>query len=74
MKSALESKDLKKRAEGKDQGMGEILMAKSRADKKKKLEKIQKETSRKAAIASEDEGDSEEADVLIAAEKQPTEE
>ncbi|KAH9648136.1 hypothetical protein KPL70_025471 [Citrus sinensis] len=113
VKSALESKDLKKRAEGKDQGMGEILMAKSNADKKKKhekkgsnqkentdkkkkkrkcyfcqkeghyikycfekkkLEKIQKETSGKAAIASEDEEDSDGADVLIAAEKQPTEE
>ena len=41
---------------------------------KRKLEKIQKETSGKAAIASEDEKDSEGADVLIAAEKQPTEE
>ncbi|KAH9654968.1 hypothetical protein KPL70_022170 [Citrus sinensis] len=41
---------------------------------KKKLEKIQKDSSGKAAIASEDEGDSEGADVLIAAEKQPTEE
>ena len=74
VKSTLESKDLKKKTEGKDQGMGEILMAKSKIDKKKKhekkkLEKIQNETFGKAAIASEDEGDSEGADVLIAVEK-----
>ncbi|KAH9780501.1 hypothetical protein KPL71_008103 [Citrus sinensis] len=41
---------------------------------KKKLEKNQKESSGKAAIVSKDEGDSEGADVLIAAERQPTEE
>ncbi|KAH9779278.1 hypothetical protein KPL71_007667 [Citrus sinensis] len=102
VKSALESKDLKKRAEGKDQGFGEGLMAKSKPEKKKnnekkgnnkkdkadkkkkkrkcyfcqkeghyikdcfekkKLEKIQKESSGKTAIASEDEGDSEERDL-----------
>ncbi|KAH9804147.1 hypothetical protein KPL71_002018 [Citrus sinensis] len=113
VKNALESKELKKRADGKDQGLGEGLMAKSKPEKKKnhdkksnnqkdkadkkkkkrkcyfcqkeghyikdcfekkKLEKIQKDSSGKAAIASEDEGDSEGADVLIAAEKQPTEE
>ncbi|KAH9678731.1 hypothetical protein KPL71_025836 [Citrus sinensis] len=37
---------------------------------KKKLEKLQKESNGKAAIASEDEGMSDDADVLIAAEKQ----
>ena len=36
---------------------------------KKKLEKLQKESNGKAAIASEDEGMSDDADVLIAAEK-----
>ena len=41
---------------------------------KKKLEKIQKESSGKAAIASKDEGDSEGADLLIATERQLTEE
>ena len=33
---------------------------------------MQKETNRKAAVASEDEGISDDADVLIAAEKQPS--
>ncbi|KAH9718038.1 hypothetical protein KPL71_022065 [Citrus sinensis] len=39
---------------------------------KKKLEKLQKDTNGKAAIASEDEEDAKGTDVLIAAEKQPT--
>ncbi|KAH9695612.1 hypothetical protein KPL71_022838 [Citrus sinensis] len=39
---------------------------------KKRLEKLQKETNGKAAVASEDEGISYYADVLIAAEKQPS--
>ncbi|KAH9750404.1 hypothetical protein KPL71_013868 [Citrus sinensis] len=39
---------------------------------KKRLEKLQKETNGKAAVASEDEGISDDADVLIAAEKQPS--
>ncbi|KAH9751577.1 hypothetical protein KPL71_014347 [Citrus sinensis] len=69
VKNALESKDLKKRAEGKDQGLSERLIAKSKPEKKKNHAK-----KRKAAIASEDEGDSEGADVLVAAKRQPTEE
>lgn len=111
VKSALESKDLKKITEGRDQGLGEGLVAKSKSEKKinkekkgnnqkdktnkikkkrkcyfcykegqyikdcfekKKLEKIKKESTGKAAIASEDEGDSEGVDVLIVVEKQPT--
>ncbi|KAH9723371.1 retrovirus-related pol polyprotein from transposon TNT 1-94-like protein [Citrus sinensis] len=39
VKSALESKDLKKRAEGKDQGLDEGLMAKLKPEKKKNHEK-----------------------------------
>lgn len=39
---------------------------------KNKLEKFQKKSTRKATIASEDEGDTEGADVLIAANKHPT--
>ena len=35
----MESKDLKKRAEGKDQGFGEGLMVKSKPEKKKNNEK-----------------------------------
>lgn len=111
VKSALESKDLKKRANGKDQNHGEGLSVKAKPDKrnnkekkkedqkdkqdkkkkkrkcyfcqkerhyikdcfeKKKLEKLQKELNGKATAASEDEGDSEGADVLVAAEKHPT--
>ena len=41
---------------------------------KKKFEKLQKNTNGKAAIASEDKEDAEGADILIAAEKQPTDE
>ncbi|KAH9717011.1 hypothetical protein KPL71_021670 [Citrus sinensis] len=40
--------------------------------KKKKLEKIQKESTGKAVVASEDEGDSEGADVLVANDKYTT--
>ncbi|KAH9650271.1 hypothetical protein KPL70_026312 [Citrus sinensis] len=39
---------------------------------KKKLEKLQKESNGKAAIVSEDEGDSEGVDVLVVTEKHPT--
>lgn len=114
VRSALESKDLKKRKEGRDQGLGEGLVAKSKSKKKikklkkksnnqkdktnkkkkkrkcyfcykegryikdffekKKLEKIKKESTGKAAIASEDEGDLEGVDVFIVVEKQPTDE
>ena len=108
VKNALESKDLKKRSDFKDQAIGDGLFVKTKSEKKvnkdkknknqkekddkkkkkrkcyfcqreghyikdcfekKKLEKLQKETNGKAAIASEDEED---ADVLIAIEKQPT--
>ncbi|KAH9743695.1 hypothetical protein KPL70_003390 [Citrus sinensis] len=108
VKNALESKDLKKRADGKDQITGDGLVAKAKTEKKmykdkknknqkektdkmkkkrkcyfcqkeghyikdcfekKKLEKLQKESSGKADIASVDEGESEDADVLIAADK-----
>ncbi|KAH9697143.1 hypothetical protein KPL71_023491 [Citrus sinensis] len=66
VRSALESKDLKKRKEGRDQGLDFF--------EKKKLEKIKKESTGKAAIASEDEGDLEGVDVFIVVEKQPTDE
>ncbi|KAH9679839.1 hypothetical protein KPL71_026297 [Citrus sinensis] len=108
VKNALESKDLKKRADGKDQITRDGLVAKVKIEKKiykdkknkiqkektdkmkkkrkcyfcqkeghyikdcfekKKLEKLQKESSGKADIASVDEGESEDADVLIAADK-----
>ncbi|KAH9680700.1 hypothetical protein KPL71_026653 [Citrus sinensis] len=108
VKNALESKDLKKRADGKDQITGDGLIAKAKTEKKiykdkknknqkektdktkkkrkcyfcqkeghyikdcfekKKLEKLQKESSGKVDIASVDEGESEDADVLIAADK-----
>ena len=108
VKSALESKDLKKKSNGKDQSYGEGLTVKSKANKKnskekkntnqkdkiekkknkkkcyfcqkeghymkdcfekKKLEKLQKESNRKVALVSEDEGDSEGADVLVTVEK-----
>ncbi|KAH9704742.1 Integrase catalytic domain-containing protein [Citrus sinensis] len=110
VKNALESKDLKKILDFKDQATGDgFVKAKSEKkvnkDKKnknqkeknnkkkkkrkcyfcqreghyikdcfekKKLEKLQKETNGKTAVASEDEEDAEGADVLIAAEKQPT--
>ncbi|KAH9769620.1 hypothetical protein KPL71_012083 [Citrus sinensis] len=107
-KNALESKDLKKRADGKDQTTGDGLVAKAKTEKKmykdkknknqkektdkmkkkrkcyfcqkeghyikdcfekKKLEKLQKESSGKYDIVSIDEGESEDADVLIAADK-----
>ncbi|KAK9190434.1 hypothetical protein WN943_019039 [Citrus x changshan-huyou] len=110
VKNALESKDLKKILDFKDQATGDgFVKAKSEKkvnkDKKnknqkeknnkkkkkrkcyfcqreghyikdcfekKKLKKLQKETNGKTAVASEDEEDAEGADVLIAAEKQPT--
>ncbi|KAH9697306.1 hypothetical protein KPL71_023556 [Citrus sinensis] len=71
VKNALEYKDLKKRSDFKDQAIEDGLFD---CFEKKKLEKLQKETNGKAAIASEDEEDAEGADVLIAAEKQPTSE
>ncbi|KAH9722806.1 hypothetical protein KPL70_006847 [Citrus sinensis] len=66
VKSALESKDSKKRSNGKDQSYGEGL---TDCFEKKKLEKLQNESNGKTAIVSEDEGDSEGADVLVATEK-----
>ncbi|KAH9762947.1 hypothetical protein KPL70_001004 [Citrus sinensis] len=108
VKNALESKYLKKRADGKDQITRDGLVAKAKTEKnmykdkknknqkektdkmkkkrkcyfcqkeghyikdcfeKKKLEKLQKESTGKADIASVDEGGSEDADVLIAADK-----
>ncbi|KAH9648407.1 hypothetical protein KPL70_025572 [Citrus sinensis] len=73
VKNALESKDLKKRLDFKDQATGDGLVVKAKSEKKKKkLEKLQKETNGKAAVASEDEEDAKGADVLIAAERQPT--
>ncbi|KAH9681147.1 hypothetical protein KPL71_026853 [Citrus sinensis] len=111
VKNALESKDLKKRSDFKDQTTGDGLVVKAKSEKKvykdkknknqkekddkkkkkrkcyfcqreghyikdcfekKKLEKLQKETNGKAAVAFEDEEDAEGADVLIAAERQPT--
>ncbi|KAH9745767.1 CCHC-type domain-containing protein [Citrus sinensis] len=108
VKNALESKDLKKRADGKEQIAGDGLVAKAKIEKmmykdknnknqkekqdkkkkkrkcyfcqkeghyikdcfeKKKLEKLQKESSGKADVVSVDEGESEDADVLIAADK-----
>ncbi|KAH9667833.1 hypothetical protein KPL70_021191 [Citrus sinensis] len=109
VKNALESKDMKRITDGKDQNPAESLFVitkpdkkvnkdkknsnqKDKADKKKKkrkcyfynkkghyikdcfekkkLEKLQKESNGKAVITSEDEGMSDDADVLIAAEKQ----
>ncbi|KAH9703868.1 hypothetical protein KPL70_011252 [Citrus sinensis] len=109
VKNALESKDLKRRIDGKDQNLAESLVArakpgkkvnkykknsnqKDKADKKKKkrkcyfchkechyikdcfekkkLEKLQIESDGKVVVASEDEGMSDDADVLIAAKKQ----
>ncbi|KAH9777913.1 hypothetical protein KPL71_007181 [Citrus sinensis] len=64
MKDALKSKDLKKRTEMKDQNLD--------CFEKKKLEKIQKESTGKAAVASEDERDTEDADVLLATDKHLT--
>ncbi|KAH9722802.1 hypothetical protein KPL70_006847 [Citrus sinensis] len=73
VKSALESKDSKKRSNGKDQSYGEGLTKEGHYVKdcfeKKKLEKLQNESNGKTAIVSEDEGDSEGADVLVATEK-----
>ncbi|KAH9762144.1 Integrase catalytic domain-containing protein [Citrus sinensis] len=57
VKNALESKDLKKRAED--------------YFEKKKLEELQKKSNGKADVAFEDEGDYDEADVLVAAERHP---
>ncbi|KAH9800547.1 Integrase catalytic domain-containing protein [Citrus sinensis] len=58
VKNALESKDLKKRAED--------------YFEKKKLEELQKKSNGKADVAFEDEGDYDEANVLVAAERHPT--
>ncbi|KAH9657805.1 hypothetical protein KPL70_023225 [Citrus sinensis] len=113
VKDAMESKDLKKRAEVKDQSNGEGLVAKRKPEKKynkqkknnnqkdktekkkkkrkcyfcqkeghyikdcfekKKLEELQKKSNGKAAVASEDECDYDEADVLVAAERHLTSE
>ncbi|KAH9669963.1 hypothetical protein KPL70_022004 [Citrus sinensis] len=68
VKDALESKDLKKRAELKDQSNAEGLDC----FEKKKLEELQKKSNGKAAVASEDECDYDEANVLVAAERHPT--
>ncbi|KAH9684673.1 DNA (cytosine-5)-methyltransferase 1B [Citrus sinensis] len=111
VKDALESKDLKKRSEVKDQTNAEGLVAKGKPERKhnkqkknnnqkdkakkkkkkrkcyfcqkkghyikdcfekKKLEELQKKSNGKAVVASEDEGDYDEADVLVAAERHPT--
>ncbi|KAH9679596.1 hypothetical protein KPL71_026196 [Citrus sinensis] len=108
VKNALESKDLKMRADGKDHSARDGLVAKAKTEKKvnkdkknknqkektdkkkkkrkcylcqkeghyikdcfekKKLEKLQKESSGKADVVSVDEGESEDADVLIATDK-----
>ncbi|KAH9779747.1 hypothetical protein KPL71_007827 [Citrus sinensis] len=74
VKNALESKDLKRRIDEKNQNPTESLVARAKPDKKdcfekKKLEKLQKESDGNAAVASEDEGMSDDAYVLIAAEK-----
>ncbi|KAH9684612.1 DNA (cytosine-5)-methyltransferase 1B [Citrus sinensis] len=65
VKDALESKDLKKRSEKEGHYIKDCF-------EKKKLEELQKKSNEKAAVASEDEGDYDEADVLVAAERHPT--
>ncbi|KAH9668970.1 hypothetical protein KPL70_021600 [Citrus sinensis] len=111
VKNALESKDLNKMAEVKDQSNAEGLVTKGKSKKKnnkqkknnnqkdkaeknnkkrkcyfcqkewhyikdcfekKKLEELQKKSNGKATLASEDEGDYDEANVLVAAERHPT--
>ncbi|KAH9762145.1 Integrase catalytic domain-containing protein [Citrus sinensis] len=74
VKNALESKDLKKRAEKKKrkcyfcQKEGHYIKD---YFEKKKLEELQKKSNGKADVAFEDEGDYDEADVLVAAERHP---
>ncbi|KAH9733855.1 hypothetical protein KPL71_017172 [Citrus sinensis] len=76
VKNALESKDLKRRIDGKDQNPAESLIAKAKPDKKfykDKKNSNQKDKpgkKKKKRKSSEDEGMSDDADVLIAAEKQ----
>ncbi|KAH9655560.1 Integrase catalytic domain-containing protein [Citrus sinensis] len=66
VKDALESKDLKKRSDMKDQNNAEDCF------EKRKLEELQNKSNGKAVVASEDECDYDEADVLVAAERHPT--
>ncbi|KAH9704469.1 hypothetical protein KPL70_011474 [Citrus sinensis] len=111
VKDALESKDLKKRSDMKDQNNAKGLVVKGKPEKKhnkqtknsikkdkaekkkkkrkcyfcqkeghyikdcfekKKLEELQNKSNGKADVASEDECDYDEADVLVAAERHPT--